>query len=114
MNIIENTLSAAVVPLSGVMLSKAGNFVAQTIPLPEWVQPLLGPVGALLGTLVAIRWLLTRLDKAETKSEVRDAERDRNFQVIATMTAQNQVVIQQNSELLSDVKTAIEKITPLP
>ena len=32
------------------------------------------------------------------------------FQLIATMTAQNQTVIQQNSEVLADVKNAISQI----
>ena len=109
MNIIHNTVSAAVVPLSATLLGKAGGFLADTAPLPDWLSPLLGPVGALVGTMLAIKWLLTRLDKAETKAEARDDERAKNFTLLATMTAQNQVVIEQNSEVLADVKTAIAK-----
>ena len=94
MDIIPNTISAACVPLTAVFGSKIGNYVA------------------LSGTLLAIKWLLTRLDKAEQKADVRDQERDKNLQLIASMTVQNQAVIEQNSEVLSDVKQAIEKMTP--
>ena len=63
---------------------------------------------ALVGTLLAIRWLLKRLDRAETKADARDAERDKNLQLIAAMTVQNQAIIAQNSEVLADVKIAIQ------
>ena len=110
MTIIHNTIAAACVPLTAVFGSKIGNYVAETAPTPSWLTPLLGPLGALTGTLLAIKWLLDRLDKAETKAEARDAERDKNLALIATMTLQNQAVIQQNSEVLIDVKNAISQL----
>ena len=109
MNIVTNTISAAVVPLSAVFGSKLGGYVAQVSELPPWITPLLGPVGALCGTLIAIKWLLARLDRAEKKAETRDAERDSHLHMIATMTVQNQTIIEQNSEVLADVKDAIRK-----
>lgn len=111
MHIIENTLSAACVPLAAMVGGKSACFVAEITnhELPAWFAPLVGPVGALAGTIIAIRWLLTRLDKAETKAESREAERDKNLSLIAAMTVQNQTIIQQNSEVLTDVKNAIEK-----
>ena len=112
MNIIHNTIAAACVPLTAVFGNKLGSYVAQTAPLPDWLAPLLGPIGALVGTLLAIKWLLARLDKAETKSELRDVERDKHLAMIATMTMQNQAVIEQNSEVLTKVQTAISKIAP--
>ena len=110
MNIVHNTVAAACVPLAAILTSKLGNYAAQTATLPDWIGPLLGPIGALVGTLLAIKWLLDRLDKAESKAEQRDIERDKNISMIATMTSQNQAVIEQNSELLSEVKIAIEKM----
>ena len=110
MNIVHNTIAAACVPLTAILTSKLGTYIAQTAPMPEWIGHLLGPIGALIGTLLAIRWLLDRLDKAEGKAEQRDVERDKNISMIATMTSQNQAVIEQNSELLSEVKVAIEKM----
>jgi transposase len=58
--------------------------------------------------IIAIRWLLERLDKAEVKSDQRDEERAKNMAMIATMTLQNQTVIEQNSEVLVEVKNALK------
>lgn len=110
MTIITNTIAAATVPLSAVAGSKVGSYIADTASLPAWAASIMGPVGALVGTLLAIRWLLARLDKAETKADKRDAERDSNLALIASMTVQNQQVIEQNSEVLSEVKSAIQNI----
>ena len=108
MNIVTQIISVAVVPLSAAALAKAGGFIAEATPLPDWLSPLIGPVGALTGTLIAIRWLLERLDKAEVKNEHRDEERAKNMAMIATMTLQNQAVIEQNSEVLVEVKNALK------
>jgi hypothetical protein len=108
MTIIHNTIAAACVPLTAIFGSKIGNYVATTHPIPDWLMPLLGPAGALVGTLLAIRWLLTKLDKAEAKADLRDIERDKNLTMIATMTTQNQTVIEQNSEVLAEVKEAVK------
>lgn len=108
MNAIHTTTSAAVVPLTAVFGSKVGNYLSAAAPgIPDWVSPLLGPMGALIGTLLAIRWLLTRLDKVEIKSDLRDAERDNNMKIITTMVVQNQQVIEQNSETLTEVRDII-------
>ena len=111
MNIIHNTISAAIVPLTAVFGGKIGSYVAGTQPVPDWLSPLLGPVGALVGTMLAIKWLLNRLDKNEAKSDLREIERDKNLALIVTMTLQNQSVIEQNSEVLTEVKTAISKMS---
>ena len=107
MNIVHNTIAAATVPLSAMAGNKIGSYMAQVSDLPQWLTPLLGPAGALGGTLLAIRWLLARLDKAETKADARDTERDKNLALIATMVVQNQSVIEQNSEVLSEVKNIL-------
>lgn len=113
MNIVQNIIGAAWVPLAAIAGSKFTGYIAQVSPhaLPEWAAQIVGPVGALVGTLLAIRWLLTRLDRAENKAEERDKERDKNLTLIAQMTVQNQTIIEQNSEVLADVKKAIENKT---
>lgn len=109
MSAIHTTTAAAAVPLSAVLGGKVGSLLSDAVTgLPDWLAPMLGPAGALLGTLVAIRWLLTRLDRVEAKSDKRDVERDANMQLLATMVAQNQAVISQNSEALSDFKNIIQ------
>jgi ABC-type enterochelin transport system ATPase subunit len=110
MNAVHTTVSAAAVPLSALLGSKMGIYLSTASPsLPDWLTPLLGPAGALIGTLLAIRWLLARLDRVEAKAEKRDAERDANMTLICTIAVQNQEVIEQNSSTLQDVKAVIQK-----
>lgn len=109
MTIVPNTIAAAVIPLSAVAGSKCANYLGQAGHSSEWITPLLGPMGALVGTLLAIRWLLGRLDKAEVKADTREAERDKNLTLIAAMTVQNQTIIEQNSRVLADVELAIRR-----
>lgn len=54
---------------------KAGDVVAQTVTAPDWSTTLLGPAGALVGVLVALKWMAKRLAKAEEREEIRQAER---------------------------------------
>jgi hypothetical protein len=54
--------------------------------------------------LFALRWLVARLDKSESKFEQRDLERDANFKKLVEITAQNHQVIAQNSDILREVK----------
>jgi len=111
MTSIQTTVAAAAVPLVAVFGQKTGLYIAAAAgpEMPDWVAPLLGPAGALIGTLLAIRWLLTRLDRVEAKSEKRDAERDANMTLLTTLTVQNQQVIEQNSEALTEVKEIIRE-----
>jgi ABC-type enterochelin transport system ATPase subunit len=107
--LVQHTISAAAVPLAAVASSKAMTYVADaTQGIPAWVTPFVGPVGALIGTLIAIKWLLARLDKAETKADARELERDKNMSLLATLTVQSQTIIEQNSQVLEDVKKAIQ------
>ena len=105
----QDAIALITVPLSAIFGNKAGTILAEASMMPDWASHLLGPLGALAGTILAIRWLLARLDKAEIKADIRDKERDANLTLIAQMTMQNQTVISQNSEILHEVKCAIQK-----
>ena len=105
----QDAVALITVPLSALFGGKTGMLIAQVDIMPDWASHILGPLGALAGTILAIRWLLARLDKAELKADTRDKERDANLTLIAQMTMQNQTVISQNSEILHEVKSAIEK-----
>ena len=107
MSITSHTLSAATVMLSGVAGGKLASITAESFQMPEWLQILTGPLGALGAALFALRWLVARLDKSESKFEQRDLERDRNFQKLIEITAQNHQVIAQNSDILREVKERI-------
>ena len=114
MSIVTNTLAAAAVPLSAVAGGKAAAYLAQSAHMPDWASSAIGPAGALGGTVLAIRWLLARLDKAEAKADQRDIERDANLALIASMTVQNQQVIEQNSAAMAEFKAVAEKYMSKP
>ena len=107
MSITSHTLSAATVMLSSVAGGKLASITAESFQMPEWLQILTGPLGALGAALFALRWLVARLDKSESKFEQRDLERDQNFQKLIEITAQNHQVIAQNSDILREVKERI-------
>jgi hypothetical protein len=107
MTITTHTLSAATVMLSGVAGGKLASITAESLEMPEWLQILTGPLGALGAALFALRWLVARLDKSESKFEQRDLERDKQFQQLVEITSQNHRVIEQNSDILREVKDRI-------
>lgn len=107
MTFTSHTLSAATVILSGVAGGKLATIVSQSLQMPEWMQLLTGPLGALGAALFALRWLVARLDKSEAKFEQRDLERDKNFEQLISLTLQNQRIIEQNSDILREVKDRI-------
>jgi hypothetical protein len=104
MTITTHTLSAATVMLSGVAGGKLASLATEGLQMPEWLQILTGPLGALGAALFALRWLVARLDKSESKFEQRDLERDKQFQQLVEITSQNHRVIEQNSDILREVK----------
>jgi hypothetical protein len=107
MTITTHTLSAATVMLSGVAGGKLASITAESFQMPQWLQILTGPLGALGAALFALRWLVARLDKSESKFEQRDLERDKQFQQLVEITSQNHRVIEQNSDILREVKDRI-------
>jgi hypothetical protein len=109
MSLTTHTLSAATVMLSGVAGGKLASITAESLEMPEWMQILTGPLGALGAALFALRWLVARLDKSESKFEARDIERDQNFQKLVEITTQNHQVIAQNSAILREVKDRISQ-----
>jgi putative Mn2+ efflux pump MntP len=110
MTSIHATTAAAAVPISALLGSKIGGMIAQTATeMPAWASSLISPAGGFVFAVIAIRWLIARLDKSEAKHEKREQERDKNFQTLVTLTVQTQEVIEQNSSILRDVKTKLEK-----
>jgi hypothetical protein len=109
MSLTTHTLSAATVMLSGVAGGKLASITAESLQMPEWLQILTGPLGALGAALFALRWLVTRLDKSESKFEARDIERDKQFVQLVEITSQNHRVIEQNSDILREVKDRISR-----
>ena len=97
----SNIVAAAVVPLSGAIGGKLGFSLATLSP--EMVAAnLLGPLGFLVGCIIAIKWLTKRLERSENAQ----AE---NLKTLTEINIQTKTVIEQNSELLKDVKYHLEK-----
>jgi hypothetical protein len=110
MTVSSHILAAATVPLSALAGNKLGQVAANLSPdIPTWIAALSGPFGTLVATIVAIRWLLARLNKSEQKEERRDEERLKNFETLVNLTHQGQQVIDQNSAVLSEVKEILKK-----
>lgn len=107
MTLTTHTLSTATVIVSGLAGGKLATVATQTLEMPEWLRIFTGPMGALGAALIAVRWLVVRLDKSESKFADRDVERDRQFEQLISLTVQNQKVIEQNSDILREVKNRI-------
>ena len=107
MTLTTHTLSTATVIVSGLAGGKLATLATQSLQMPEWLQILTGPLGALCAALFAVRWLVVRLDKSESKFSARDIERDKQFEQLVGLTVQNQRIIEQNSDILREVKDRI-------
>ena len=70
--------------------------------MPDWIKLLLGPMGALIGLIVALWWMVQRLNKAEKRFEERDKERDADRRALI-------LVVEQNSQALREVGTVITR-----
>ena len=107
MTLTTHTLSTATVLVTGLAGGKIASVATQTLEMPEWFRVLTGPLGALCAALFAVKWLVTRLDNSEAKFAKRDIERDKQFEQLVGLTVQNQRIIEQNSEILRQVKDRI-------
>lgn len=107
MTLTTHTLSTATVLVSGMAGGKIATLATQTLQMPDWYQLFTGPLGALCAALFAVRWLVVRLNKNEAKFDSRDRERDAQFEQLIGITVQNHRIIEQNSEILRQVKERI-------
>lgn len=100
-------IAAAVVPLSGFAGLKTGAFLASAMPhdsgtFEAVLAQLLGPFGFLVGTLIAIRWLVKQLE--ESRKETTD-----NIRTLAEISTACKSCIEQNTEALESMKEVIGK-----
>jgi hypothetical protein len=84
--------------------SRALPVLADTaeLPMPDWLRMLLGPLGALVGLIIALWWMAQRLNRAEGRFEERDKERDADRRSLI-------LVVEQNSQALRQVTSVIAK-----
>jgi hypothetical protein len=109
---IETFAAAGSTLLSAVAGSKLGLMIANTTPMPEWMQWLLGPFGALIGVLLALLWMSKRLNIAEVREEERrkerEAERAKNQETIITLLKDSNHITVTAVEVMRDVKSTLE------
>lgn len=91
---------------SAVLGSQIFSALADAAPdqMPGWMKWLLGPLGALVGMILAIYWLSRRLDKAEIKADVREQERDNDRKTLITALVENSQVIREVKEVINKFK----------
>ena len=75
---IETFAAAVSTMLAAIAGSKVGILIANIAQgaMPEWMSWALGPFGALIGVLIALRWMAVRLATSEAREEQRRQERD--------------------------------------
>ena len=97
--------------LGSQVARSAGHFMAETAnyPMPEWLQWVIGPAGALVGLVIALKWMAGRLNKAEEKIDRREEERDEDRKRLIEVLAENSNVIKEAKEAYREVVGAISK-----
>lgn len=107
-------LSTAGSSVFGYFTAKnAAHMVAESAPvqMPEWLQWAVGPFGALIGLIFALRWMAGRLDKAEKKVEAREAERDEDRKRLIEVLIENTSTNKNTQEFINQTRQAIERVT---
>lgn len=98
--------------------------LAVTEPMPQWMEYLLGPFGALVGVLIALRWMTNRLAEAQKATlerekaalEREDVMREENkeerkeaWEAIAALQREANTTTQAAVTVMNEVKNIISK-----
>lgn len=98
--------------LLGIMvahLSATGvKFLAVVSELPPWLTILLGPLGGMAGTLVAVWWLAKRLNAVETAATLqRQHDHDALMQILSAqieVATKCHIAIETNTRLIQRIE----------
>lgn len=76
---IETAASGFIAVSASLLGSKTTRMLADVTnaPMPDWMTWLVGPLGALVGLAIALRWMSARLDRTEAKAEAKELARDK-------------------------------------
>jgi len=87
----------------GMAIAEAGSEA-----FPDWSRYLLGPLGALVGMVFAVRWLAVRLKQVEDQARKDQEERQAAIMKLMTdhavMAERNLRVIEANTEALEKLR----------
>lgn len=94
--------------MSAILGSRVFIFIGEVVTeeLPMWIRYILGPVGALVGMLFAIRWLAGRLDKQEQKLDAKEAERDSDRKALMAILEHTNTILNKTNVSL-DANTIV-------
>lgn len=95
--------------------------LADAVPInvPGEYTQLIGPFGALVGLVIALKWMTGRLNKSEDKyearqlviekrDELRQEERDTMLKTLIALSTETKDVIWQNNHIIEDFSKAIK------
>ena len=73
---IETAASGFIAVSASLLGSKTTRMIADVTnaPMPDWMTWLVGPLGALVGLVIALKWMSARLDRTEAKAEAKELE----------------------------------------
>ncbi len=106
-NAITGFLSALA---SAIFGSKFCIFLGEVVTsndMPIWMQYLLGPLGALVGLIIALIWMNKRLDRAELKNDARESERDTDRKELIQVLDRTNAVIDRSNRIHEKTEAAI-------
>lgn len=111
---LDTFAAASSTLLAGIAGSKVGTVIADTAQgsMPIWMEWALGPFGALVGVLMALVWIVKRLNAAETREEERRKEReiDRKLtqETLISLVRETNSVTTSAVEVMRAVNKAVE------
>lgn len=83
---------------------------ATAVPTPDWMQWLIGPAGALVGLVVALRWMAGRLNKADERLQAREDERDEDRKRLIEVLLDSTTTAKNTQEFINQTRQAIERM----
>lgn len=106
---IELGLSTIVGVATANLIAGLTTIYALATQMPDWAKYILGPLGALVVTLVAVWWLARRLASIESKSEKKsDAEREMMLGILQAqveIATKCQTALEQNTRVLERIES---------
>ncbi len=101
----------------GFLASTMGVTLGQAAPVPDWAQPVMGPLGALVLAAVAVWWQTKKLDRVEREAIIRQAEYQKALlDILRTQVeavTQNTRAWEENRELLERVANCMAEVEEL-
>lgn len=108
-NAAAGYMSAVASALFGSKFFLCIGEIATNDDMPTWMKYLLGPMGALVGLIVALIWMNKRLDKAEAKIDQREVERDKDRKDLIEVLQKTNMVLDKSNSIHDRVEKTIIK-----